>query len=54
MGAPQIIMIVLFAMSFTIALLKHGEYRTDKHSVWATLLGGVIEFGLLKWGGFFG
>lgn len=52
MGTPQIIMIVIMTMSLTISLLNHG-YDKGEHNFWAALIGTVIEFAILKWGGFF-
>jgi hypothetical protein len=53
MGVPQIILIVLFAMSFTISLCKHGEPKTGFESAWISLFAIAIHVGLLWWGGFF-
>ena len=53
MGTPQIIMIVLLAMSGTVTLLKHGKPREDySFPVWG--LSCAISVGLMYWGGFFG
>jgi hypothetical protein len=54
MKAPQIIVIVLFAMSVGIDLVRDGEPKTGSHSVWITIADAVLTLGLLKWGGFFG
>lgn len=53
MGAPQIILIVLYAMSLGTELSKHGEPRTGNHSFWSALVACVIVGLLLVWGGFF-
>jgi hypothetical protein len=53
-GVPQIILIAFSILSLGITLAKHGEYRSkDKHDFGATLIGTVISYALLYWGGFF-
>ena len=52
MNAPQITIIVLYAMQIGIALVKHGEPRKEKYSVWTTMLGTLIGVAILWWGGF--
>lgn len=52
MGTPQIIMIILMAVSTTISLVKHGEDK-GTYNFWAALIGTIMEFSILKWGGFF-
>lgn len=53
MGAPQIIFIVLTAMSAGIVMTKHGKPRDDYHfGHW--IFAAAIQLGLLYWGGFFG
>jgi hypothetical protein len=49
---PQIIMIVLFAMSFTLNLVNHGEDKDDKYNVWYTIIFIAIECTILYCGGF--
>ena len=51
---PQIIWIILVAMSLGIAIIKHGESFTQKYSMWKTLIRIAITGALLCWGGFFG
>ena len=54
MGAPQVIVVCLFTMGFTLNAIKHGQSRArDKYSVWAYMLRIVVWAGLLWWGGFF-
>lgn len=54
MGAPQIILIVLYALSLGMVISKHGEEKTnEKYNAWAGLIGTAIQIGLLIWGGFF-
>lgn len=53
MNAPQIIMIVIYAMGVTVSLLKHGETRTGTYNFWLTFISTMIECAILKWGGFF-
>ena len=50
---PQIIMIAIFAMNFTINLMKHGQPRQDKYNVFSVIIDTFIEISILKWGGFF-
>lgn len=52
MGTPQIIMIVLLAISGTITLLNHGKEK-PKYNFWVWLVGLGLNVGLLYWGGFF-
>lgn len=53
MGAPQIIVIVLYALSLGINMARHGKPRKDKYSLPQAIFGTIIMFGLLIWGGFF-
>ena len=53
MGAPQIIMIVIFSISLTLSMLDHGKPKTGKESFFAALVNTAITVGLLIWGGFF-
>lgn len=53
MGAPQTIMIALFAISLGISLAKHGQYREDKYNFYYSLIAMIIEVSILYWGGFF-
>ena len=52
MNAPQVIMIVLWTLTFTITLYKHGE--PDNYNFFSAAIGIVLQAGLLWWGGFFG
>jgi len=51
--APQIIYSILLILSFALHISRHGEPRTDRYSAGIALLGTVIAFSLLWWGGFF-
>lgn len=53
MGLPQIILIGLYAMSLGISMSNHGKPKTGKENFGSTLVGIVLTFGLLYWGGFF-
>ena len=53
MGAPQIIIIVLYSISLCIAANQHGKTIERKHNFWVSLIAIGIEVGLLIWGGFF-
>ena len=53
MGLPQIILLVLIASSWGIAMAKDGEKRDDWSAIWGTI-SALILGGLLWWGGFWG
>lgn len=53
MGVPQILVIVLMAMSLGISLIKHGECRTGKYNFFVDLFAVAIEVAILYCGGFF-
>ncbi len=53
MQTPQIIFIVLVAMSGAITIVKHGKAKGN-YSFLGWVFAAVIEIGILKWGGFFG
>lgn len=53
MKAPQIIMIVLFAMDIGFVISQHGK-PSKPINAWSSLIAAVIQIGLLIWGGFFG
>lgn len=50
---PQVVWIVLAAISVGIHMAKHGERRTDKYSFWWDLVGTLFLSWLLWCGGFF-
>ena len=52
-GVPQIIMICLSVSSLTIALMQHGQYKTEKKSFWVTLLAVTLQNLILYLGGFY-
>lgn len=53
MKAPQIIMVVLIAMSLGIHLANHGEPKDGTYNFWLELISEAIMVSLLFWGGFF-
>lgn len=53
MGWPQWTLLALFFVSVLIAANRHGQRRTDKHSLPVTLVALLIELSLLYAGGFF-
>lgn len=53
MHAPQIILIIIYAMGFGITLVKHGQPREETYNIWSFLISLGIQMGLLIWGGFF-
>lgn len=52
MGLPQIIWIILAGISIGGTAMKHGENQPP-YNIWLTLMGTLLSFGLLLWGGFF-
>ena len=50
---PQITIIVLIAVAVTQAMIKHGEPKRENHSFFVTVIGALIEVGVLYAGGFF-
>lgn len=52
LGAPQIILIVLFLLSIVYAAVQHGEPR-ENYNVWRVFWSAILELALLTWGGFF-
>ena len=53
MKAPQIILIIIYALGLGISLEQHGKPKTGTESFWKSLLATAIIFALLIWGGFF-
>lgn len=53
MHTPQIIMVVLMALSLGIDFQRHGQPETGHHDAWTSLLAVVINSALLYWGGFY-
>ena len=53
MGAPEIIMICLYAITLYEHITKDGEPREGQYSWIGALIGTGIGVGLLWWGGFF-
>jgi len=51
MGAPQIIVIVLIAISLVANLLNNGQPK--KYNLVTALIDSTALIGLLIWGGFF-
>lgn len=52
-GVPQIVAIVIYGIDIGIALVKHGQRKEGKYSVWEQLIAAAIEIAILKAGGFF-
>jgi len=52
MGIPQIILIVLMAVSLGITIAKDGTDR-EPYNAWQSVISIVIMVLLLWWGGFF-
>jgi hypothetical protein len=52
MTAPQIVMIVLYAMSTGISIAQHGKAKTGKHNFFVHIVGVAIGASILYWGGF--
>ena len=54
MGMPQIIIIVLYAITLLLSANNHGKPYEHNQNFCDSLIGVGIVFGLLIWGGFFG
>jgi hypothetical protein len=54
MRAPQIITIVLMALSVSGSLSRHGEPKEGCYNAAKDILGIVVIAALLWWGGFWG
>lgn len=53
MGAPQITLIALMALSGGVVLSKSGQPREGNHSFGAWLFAAALQIGIMYWGGFF-
>ena len=54
LGVPQVLIILLVCAEVAINARKHGKPKTDRsYNLWAALVAGAIEIGILRWGGFF-
>lgn len=53
MNAPQIIIVIMYALSLGIEIQRHGEPKHGRENAWVTLVVIAINLGLLYWGGFF-
>lgn len=52
MHAPQIVLIVLFAISTGISATTHGQPRTGNYNFGDTIFRVALWSGILWWGGF--
>lgn len=52
LGFPQIIWLALCIAGITFTAIHHGEER-EPYNVNIQIIGFLISFGLLYWGGFF-
>ena len=50
--APQIVWVLLVVYVLTATTVRHGKPRSNENA-WTTLLGFILNFLLLYWGGFF-
>ena len=50
---PQTIMVTLLITAILIEADKHGDPKTGKYNLWATLIAVAFHAWLLYWGGFF-
>lgn len=53
MGAPQIILIIIYVLGLGTTLAQHGKPKTGTENFWKSLFATAIVFALLIWGGFF-
>ena len=49
---PQLILVLLTAISLGMNIAKHGEPRDD-HNGWSSFIAFIIIHGILYWGGFY-
>lgn len=52
MNAPQIILVILWTITITVSIYKHGQEST--WNFYQSVIGVAINASLLWWGGFFG
>ena len=52
-GWPQVAMIAIMAINLFNELERHGEPNNGFHNFWTMLIAAIIEFMILKAGGFF-
>jgi hypothetical protein len=52
MGAPQITLIILWALALGITAEQHGKPKKGNESFWRSLLSVAIISAILWWGGF--
>ncbi len=50
---PQIVFAGLMFINLGIALVKHGEPKEEKYNFFITLISVLLDFWILKAGGFF-
>ena len=50
-GLPQVLLIILFTISFVVTLYNDG--KNQKISWKSNVVGIIIQVAILKWGGFF-
>jgi len=53
MTAPQIIILVLFAINLLVNANMHDKPRTNKYNFFTSLISISLNFLILYWGGFF-
>ena len=51
MGIPQVIWLVLMALSLGVNAAWHGK-KLNEYNFWSALLGFAVQVSLLSWGGF--
>lgn len=52
-GIPQLIWLVFAVIGLIVEIINHGKPR-EPHNAYTFVIGVVISFLLLYWGGFFG
>lgn len=53
LGAPQLILLGIYAWNLVYAAVHHGQPRDDAYSAWVTLAAVAFNVTVLAWGGFF-
>ena len=54
LGAPQIIMILLYLIVLGVNAVHHNEQNENKYNFWTALCSACVNMAILWWGGFFG
>ena len=53
MGIPQVVYLVLIALSLGISISDHGKVRVKQENCVTSIIAAAIQLAVLYWGGFF-